>query len=52
MLGDDGILRCDELAAQPCTGADNCVMVSDCEDDDEGLLGDAKMMGGDGMLGG
>ena len=67
MLGDDVILRYDEHVAQPCTGAENCVMISDCEDDDnyqagdktpgsEDIeeyceVGDAKMMGGDGRLG-
>jgi hypothetical protein len=40
MLGDDGIFGCDELAIQPCTGVNNCVIVSDCEDDVNYRTGD------------
>ena len=38
----------DELAAQPCTGADNCVVASECEDRrlSRGVATDKRLRGG------
>ena len=61
MLGDDVIPKCAELATQPCTEADNCDIVQDCEDrrlkgviprdikmTEVGMLGDDRIVRWDG----
>ena len=58
MKGEDGIFG-DELAAQPCTGADNCVVTSECEDTrlsrgvapDKWLRGGVRRMNDESLLG-